>query len=214
MARLLPAAARALRGTLYCCLVGLTLAQPAGAQEPAADAAPAIEMQNPHLSFAEVDWGAAYAALAALAPSETEAPAVLARLNATTEKLLPNVAVSPVPVLLPFDTAASLKDDAQGTRSEAGRYLFAASAVSFFLAGPSGYDAVISFRPQDAAGLDLTFERRVDVQISASTLLYEIDAPALAQDNPVPELERDFPGIRRVLLEDRVRYPFKRFGAS
>jgi len=51
IARLLPAAARALRGTLYCCLVGLTLAQPAGAQEPAADAAPSIEMQNPQLSL-------------------------------------------------------------------------------------------------------------------------------------------------------------------
>jgi murein DD-endopeptidase MepM/ murein hydrolase activator NlpD len=30
----------------------------------------------------------------------------------------------------------------------------------------------------------------------------------------VPELESDFPGIRRILLEERVRYAFTRFGAS
>ena len=67
-------------------------------------------------------------------------------------------------------------------------------------------------QPQDASGLNLTFGRRVDVQISASTLVYELDGPALDQGSPVPELEHEFPGIRRVILESGLRYIFTRFG--
>ena len=115
-------------------------------------------------------------------------------------------------MLLPFDAAAYLHDAAQGSTGETGKYLPGVQAVSFFFVGPSGYDTALAYRPQDGSGLDLTFENRVDVQISGSTLLYELDAPALAEESPVPELENDIPSIRRVLLEERVRYTFTRFG--
>ena len=202
-----------------CCLIAVMLGTPAIAQEatPAAtpEPAPEIEMKGPRLSFAAVDWAAAHAALAdQLAAHAEPAPAdALTRLNAATEKIFPNIGASPVPVLLPFDASAYLHDAAQGSTGETGKYLPGVQAVSFFFVGPSGYDAALAYRPQDGSGLDLTFENRVDVQISASTLLYELDAPALAEESPVPELENDFPGIRRVLLEERVRYTFTRFGA-
>ena len=48
--------------------------------------------------------------------------------------------------------------------------------------------------------------------ITGSTLLYELDPPALSGESAVPELAADFPGIRRVLLEERLRYAFTRFG--
>jgi hypothetical protein len=209
-----------MRNTLQaCCLTAVMLGTPALAQDaiPAAAPEPAseIEMNGPRLSFAAVDWTAARAALTDQLTAHGEpAPAdVLTRLNAASEKSFPNIGASPVPVLLPFDAATYLHDAAQGSTGETGKYLPGVQAVSFFFVGPSGYDAALSFRPPDGSGLDLTFENRVDVQISASTLLYELDAPVLAQENPVPELESDFPGIRRLLLEERVRYTFTRFSA-
>ena len=67
------------------------------------------------------DWAAAQAALAGFAqltaPDQAAGAAAgdaLARLNAVTEKIFPKIAASSVPVLLPFDTAAFLRDAAAG----------------------------------------------------------------------------------------------------
>jgi hypothetical protein len=177
------------------------------------------EMSGPRISAAEMDWGAARAALAGLdqlpAHDDTAsapAPDVVTRLNAATETIFAKIATSPVPVLLPFDTAAYLHDLAQGQAGDTGKYLAGFHAATFFYPGPSGYDAAFSFQARDIPGLDLTFVKRIDVQISGFAFVYELDGPAVADGSPVRELESEFPGIRRILLESRLRYTFVRFG--
>ncbi len=190
-------------------------ALPGVAQQAAAD------MKAPTVSSADVDWGAARAAIAGFdqltARDDTAgvpAPDALVRLNAATEKIFPKIATSPVPVLLPFNTAAFLRDEADGKTGETAKYLSGFHASTFFYPGPSGYDAAFSLQPQDTPGLDLTFVKRVDVQISGSALVYELGGSTVVEGSPaaVPELENEFPGIRSMLLESRLRYSFVRFG--
>jgi hypothetical protein len=204
-----------------CCFAMLLAASSAAAQQAAPDAAPeaTAKMQAPTVARAEVDWAAAQAALAGFAqltaPDQAAGPAAgdaLTRLNAVTEKIFPKIATSSVPVLLPFDTAAFLRDAAAGETGAAAKYLAGFQALTFFYPGPSGYDAEFTLEPRDAPNLDLTFVKRIDVQISGFALVYQLDGPAAAEGSPVRELESDFPGIRRILLESRVRYVFTRFG--
>jgi murein DD-endopeptidase MepM/ murein hydrolase activator NlpD len=199
-----------MRETLQaCCLIGLIFASPAAAQTAAPD-----DMKSPRLSAADVDWSAVRGTLADLDPlkSGDAAPDVLTRLNSAIAKILPKIATSPVPVLLPFDTAAYLRDAAQNTAGEAGKYLSGLSAATLFYPGPSGYDAALSLRPQDAPDLNLSFARPVSVQISGSALLYELDGSVVADETAVPQLDGQFPGIRRVLIESHLRYSFVRYG--
>src|SRR5262249_2040008 len=51
-----------------------------------------------------------------------------------------------------------------------------------------------------------------DIAISASQLIYDLPAPLGDLGIGVPALEADFPGIRRSLVEDYVRYTFVRYG--
>jgi hypothetical protein len=115
-------------------------------------------------------------------------------------------------VLLPFDAAGFLQDEAQGATGDAGKYFLGFGTPTLFFPGPSGYDALFSLRPENFGTLGLVFEKPVDVLMTGSDLLYELDPPALSDISPVPELAADFPDIRRVLLEERVRYIFTRFG--
>jgi len=206
-----------------CCLVVAVLASPAHGQQqqsvPATESAPDVEMKYPRLSFATVDWDAARAKLAVLdqaalhdAPAGTAAPDAFALLNGASEKFLPKISAIPLPVLLPFDPASLLHDQAQGAPGDPGKYFAGFGAPTLFFAGPSGYDAGFSLQPQNFSGLGLSFERRVDILITGSTLTYDLDPPALSEQSPVPELTADFPDIRRVLLEERLRYAFTRFG--
>ena len=165
-------------------------------------------MKAPHISFYDADWNAARATLAAVAAS-TDA---LAQLNTASEKILPRISTSPVPVLLPFDTAAFLQDQAQGTSGDASKYFLGFGTPALFFPGPSGYDALFSLRPENFGTLGLVFEKPVDVLMTGSILLYDLDPPALSDVSPVPELAADFPDLRRVLLEERLRYTFTRFG--
>jgi hypothetical protein len=219
------------RNTLTrCCLATLLFGLPAIAQEAAPDAAtpnlapppaPAAVMTGPRMTTMDVDWNAARAASAPLdrRPAGDEAadatPAdALDRLNNATAKIFPKAAASGVPVLLPFDTAAFLRDQAQGSAGEDSKYLSAFGEPTFFYPGPSGYDAAFSLQPEDHGNLNLTFVKPVNLQITASAVVYELDGAAADQGSPVPELERDFPGIHRVILESRLRYIFTRFGVS
>jgi hypothetical protein len=196
-----------MRETLQaCCLIGLVFVSPAVAQ----NATPG-EMQAPRLSAADVDWDAVRATLVDLEPLKSQAD-VLTRLNSAIAKVLPKIAASPVPVLLPFDTAAYLHDTALGVAGDAGKYLSGFSAAALFFPGPSGFDAVLSLRPQDAPDLALTFARPVNVQISGSALLYALDGSVVADETAVPQLDGQFPGIRRVLIESHLRYSFVRYG--
>ena len=209
-----------------CCLVGLLAAaaalQQAGAQEAKPAAAtpdPKLEMKSPRVSSVDVDWGAVRAAVSDLFPQLSEGGSdgakadALARLNEATQSVFPNIAASPIPVLLPFDTAAYLKDKAaaNGGGIDRRKYFggFTASNV-FFFPGPAGYDASILLQPQDSGSLQ--FGKAVDAQISASSVIYELDAPSMPEGSPIPELESQFPGIRRLMIENHLRYTFMRFG--
>src|SRR5262249_46838954 len=73
---------------------------------------------------------------------------------------------------------------------------------------------------------NIRFGEAADVSISGSLLTYELEPPlsacpgagsraACARDDvgtPVLALDADFPGIRRIMLENRLRYAFVRFG--
>ncbi len=188
-----------------CCITALLVAAHTAAEDASAvdspqpapsPAAPAPEMKGPRIITAEVDWDGA----------RVEAADGWAPLNAATGKLLANVAASGVPVLLPIDTAAFLRDQAQGNAADTDKYFADFHTPTFFFTGPSGYDAAFRIPLNDAS------VHPAEVQISASSLIYELDGPAANQGEPVPGLEHDFPGIRRVLLESRLRYIFSRFG--
>jgi hypothetical protein len=194
------------------------------------DAAPADVpgvMRLPELSYAQVDWPAAVASLAdanALGPTvlanrsravgtRNSYPA-LARLNAVMSAHFAALTTSPVPVLLPFDVAARLRDQAEGNVAEDDRrYLSGFHAAKFFYPGPAGYDAAFAINASDLPEpADAKFSAPVVVLISGSALLYEIDMPASAGGAPVAALEDEFPGIRKTILEHHLRYTFVRYG--
>src|SRR5262245_43074027 len=110
------------------------------------------EMKSPRIARSRVDWDAAVAALSAieaLNPTGVGEPAqhmpppapaeLLARLNRATGERFGHIAASPVPVLLPFDTAAFLRDRAapapEAASANAPSYLSGFSAVPFFYPG-------------------------------------------------------------------------------
>ncbi len=196
-----------MRETLQaCCLIGLIFASPAVAQNAAS-----ADMKSPRLSAADVDWSAVRATLADLEPLKSQTD-VLTQLNSAIAKVFPKIAASPVPVLLPFDTAAYLQDAALGAAGDAGKYLSGFAAATLFFPGPSGFDAVLSLRLQDAPDLNLSFARPVNVQMSGSALLYALDGSVVADETAVPQLDGQFPGIRRALIESHLRYSFVRYG--
>ena len=57
-----------------------------------------------------------------------------------------------------------------------------------------------------------TFARPVEVQITGSMLVYDIDDPAGGKGEPVKALSAQFPDLRRFIREGYVRYAFTRFG--
>jgi hypothetical protein len=183
--------------------------------------AAADDMQSPAVSFAAVDWNAVRASLSKYDELKPEAGAgpdaanEILRLNVATFDRFPNIATSSVPVLLPFDTAAFLSDRASGLDqskpSEA--YLSGFRLTKFFYPGPSGYDAAFTVRASEVPGLtDLQFSDQADLLISGSSVLYDLNNSGADQGKPVPALESEFPGIRRLLVESHVRYTFVRYG--
>jgi hypothetical protein len=200
----------------------LLAAASANAQEAATapDAASAPDARSPRIALARVDWDAALMTLAPIAelPANAEGTGVdraLPHLNLAASLIFRNIAASPVPVLLPFDTEAYLQDYTAGSVDrDLARYGSGIEPPKFFLTGPSGYDAAFVVRPAAIPDLaDIKFAEPIHVQISGSALVYELDGPdPAARGAPVPELDARFPGIRRLLHEANVRYTFVRFG--
>ena len=209
--------------------------------------ADAAEMQAPRITRAEVDWESAAQKLgeiSALRAVHASAAVVrgsdIDRLNAAAAERLPDIAASPVPVLLPFDAEAYLRDrtagqlpgpEADPSLLAADKYFAGFGHPAFFAPGPAGYDATFRFSVASIPELaSIRFGGAADVSISGSLLTYELDPPVSAcpgevgtgsptrtcakreAGTPVPALEADFPGIRRIFLENRVRYAFQRFG--
>jgi murein DD-endopeptidase MepM/ murein hydrolase activator NlpD len=182
--------------------------------------AAASDMQEPHVSFAHVDWDEVQSSLSnydGLRPdaSHESSPNEIVKLNTATFDRFPGASKSSVPVLLPFDIATFLSDHAAGLDlgKPTDSYLAGFHETKFFLPGPSGYDAALTIRPSEVPGLsDLSFVDQAEVLISGSSVLYDLDTPVLEKGSPVQALEPDFPGIRRLLIESRVRYTFVRYG--
>src|SRR5262249_12575502 len=144
-------------------------------------------------------------------------PEVMAKLNRATSERFANIAASPVPVLLPFDTAAFVRDRvapdpaAGGANPPPHTYPFRFNAASFFYPRPAGYDAVVVARAQEMPELGVGFSDTIYIHIGGSALVYELDEPRGMLGWPVHGLD-EFPGIRRMYLEHYVRYTFVRYG--
>ena len=182
-------------------------------------AAVAQEMKSPRITPTHVDWDAVAADLDALEPGKPAAvPELMAKLNRATDERFANIAASPVPVLLPFDTATFLRDRAAASEpaaasanAPADTYLFGFNSVPFFYPGPAGYDAVVIARAQEMRELGIGFADTIYIHIGASALLYQLDEPVGMIGWPVHGLD-EIPGIRRLYLENYVRYTFVRYG--
>jgi hypothetical protein len=196
-------------------------------------AAAAQEMKSPRISPTHVDWDAVAVELAAITAPDSDAagpdapgpPAInpamatelVASLNRATGERFAGIATSPVPVLLPFDTAAFLSDRTAkaaadgGANAPAGNYLLGFNAVPFFYPGPAGYDAVVVARSQEMRELGIGFSDPIHIHISGSALVYDLDEPAGMIGWPVHGLD-DIPDVRRTYLESHVRYTFVRYG--
>jgi hypothetical protein len=146
--------------------------------------------------------------------SDPRSAPALVQLNALTSQIFTGIGLSPVPVLLPFDTAAFL--DAWPTGAPASLSLAGYQAdfqpVDLFDVGQAGYDAVFSLDPGTGDGMpSRTFARPVEVQITGSILIYDISDPVGGKGEPVKALAAQFPDLRRFIREGYVRYhPLRR----
>jgi hypothetical protein len=197
---------------------------------------PADEFRTPAISVGHVDWRVALDQLRSeigtqpaiasdftftgrrrLAAFDPRATPALVQLNAVTSQIFTGIGRSPVPVLLPFDTAAFLEARANGAPASLSlsRYQADFRAADLFDAGPAGYDAMFSLEPGAGAGDGMpqrTFARAVEVQITGSLLTYDISDPLGGKGEPVKALAAQFPDLRRFIREGYVRYAFTRFG--
>jgi hypothetical protein len=195
---------------------------------------PADEFKTPAISAARVEWRAVLdqlrseigtqpsvasdftflgqRRLPAFDPRSTPA---LVQLNAVTSQIFAGIGRSPVPVLLPFDTAAFLDARLNGAPASLSmsRYQADFRPADLFDAGPAGYDATFSLEPGAGDGMpQRTFAKSVEVQITGSILTYDINDPLGGKGEPVKVLSAQFPDLRRFIREGYVRYAFTRFG--
>jgi Peptidase family M23 len=150
-----------------------------------------------------------------VAASEPRSAPALVQLNAVTSEIFTGIGQSPVPVLLPFDTAAFLDARSNGTPASfsLARYQADFQPAELFDAGQAGYDAVFSLNPGAGDGMPpRAFARPVEVQITGSILIYDINDPLGGKGEPVKALAAQFPDLRRFIREGYVRYAFTRFG--
>ena len=147
-------------------------------------AAAAQDMKSPRISPTHVDWDAVAVELDALdVPKPVLVPELMAKLNRATGERFPHIAASPVPVLLPFDATAFLRDRAAAdpaaasATAPADNYLFGFNAMPFFYPGPAGYDAVVVARAQEMRELGIGFSDAIYIHIGGSALVYELDEP-------------------------------------
>ncbi len=193
----------------------------------------ADEFRTPPISAVRVDWRAALDRLRSeintrpaiasdftftgrrrLPAYDPRSTPALVQLNAVTSQLFAGIGRSPVPVLLPFDTAAFLDARRSGAPASLSlsRYQADFRPVDLFDAGPAGYDAVFSLEPGAGDVPPRTFAKPVEVQITGSILTYDISDPLGGKGEPVKALAAEFPDLRRFIREGYVRYAFTRFG--
>lgn len=196
--------------------------------------ASAEEFRTPSISAVRVEWRAVQDQLRAeintqpaiasafTFASQRRAPnwdprstPALVQLNAITSPVFPGIGRSPVPVLLPFDTASYLEARQSGAPDSlsVARYQADFRPADLFHAGASGYDAMFSFEPGAGDGMpQRIFAKPVEVQITGSILTYDLADPLGGKGEPVKALAAQFPDMRRFIREGYVRYAFSRFG--
>jgi len=201
-----------------------------------ASALVADEFKTPAVSFTRADWRAAvdqlrleigtkpsvasaftFVSRRRLSGFDPRSMPALVQLNAVTSRIFTGIGRSAVPVLLPFDTAAYLDAQWSGATTSLPLSHFQADfrPVDIFDAGPAGYDAVFSLDPAAGEGLpQRTFAKPVEVQITGSNLIYDINDPLGGRGEPVRSLASQFPDMRRFIREGYVRYAFTRFGVA
>ncbi len=182
----------------------------------------AQDMVLPKIMAATVDWKAARDVLAQLpaaqaAPKSTDDNALLAQINAATNATYKGIAASSVPVLLPVNADALLRskisapaDSPPAPEGDAANF-----KLNFFLAGPAGYDAAFMLSGAVADEVK-NFGKKEDpvILISGFAMLYDLDPPVAPLATSAKDLDVQYPGIRRRLLESYVRYSFQKFGVS
>ena len=194
----------------------------------------ADEFRTPAISAVHVEWRAVIDQLRSEISSQPSAAAAftfsgqrrvpasdprstpaMVQLNAVTSPIFAGIGRSPVPVLLPFDTAAFLEARSNGVPASVSlaRYQADFHPVDLFYAGQAGYDAIFSLEPGAGDGMpQRTFAKPVEVQITGSILTYDINDPLGGKGEPVKALQAQFPDLRRFIREGYVRYAFTRFG--
>ncbi len=166
----------------------------------------------PRIESFQPDWDAARASLP-LIPQALGKGDPLPIATAIAAERFPHIADSPVPVLLPYAIADDAHDRAADHFGPTDSYLSGFVPTKFFQAGPTGYDATFVLRPRDVPNLDdIEFRDPIVVQISAFNLLYRLPDANGAKLLSPGELAKEFPGIRRQILEHTLRYSFDRFG--
>jgi hypothetical protein len=206
---------------------------PAGVATLSASLA-AEEFQTPSVTANRVEWRAvidqlrseldaapvaasnfAFAGRHRLGVTDPRSMPALVQLNGVTSQIFNGITRSPVPVLLPFDTASFLDSWFNGGLPDQAlsRYQVDFRPVDVFDAGPSGYDAVFSLAPGAGIGLpQRTYAKPVEVQITGSLLTYDITDAQAGRGEPVKSLSAQYPDMRRFIREGYVRYAFTRFG--
>jgi hypothetical protein len=196
--------------------------------------APADEFRTPAISAVRVKWRAALDQLRSeintqpavasaftfsgrrrLGASDPRTMPALVQLNAATSPIFGGIGLSPVPVLLPFDTAAYLDARLNGAAADTSlsRHQADFRPVDLFDAGPAGYNATFSLEREAGDGMpQRTFAKPVEVQITGSILIYDVNDPSGGKGEPVKALSAQYPDLRRFIREGYVRYAFTRFG--
>jgi len=194
----------------------------------------AEEFQSPSVTAVRVEWRAVldqfraeldpapaaasnftFASQRRVSVTDPRSLPALVQLNAVTSQIFNGIGRSPVPVLLPFDTASFFDARLNWASPERTLPRFQADfrPVDLFDAGPAGYDAVFSLEPGAGSGMpQRTFAKPVEVQITGSLLTYDIADPQGGKGEPVKSLAAQYPDLRRFIREGYVRYAFTRFG--
>lgn len=197
-----------------------------------APAAAANEFKTAAISAVHVEWRAAldqfkseisakpalvdrftFSSRRRLPASDPRTMPAFEQLNAVTSKIFQGISRSPVPVLLPFDTANFLNDHPGGGPESItlASYQSGFSPAEMFLAGAAGYDAVFALAP-DSSDSERMYAKPVEVHITGSVLVYEIEDPVAGKGEQVRALATQYPDVKRVIREGFVRYRFTRFG--
>ncbi|MBV9556871.1 MAG: M23 family peptidase [Pseudolabrys sp.] len=174
-----------------------------------APAASAQEMEAPRFILSTIDWDAAAKTLGDGATAETFSAA-----NKLLAARFSGIEKSTVPVLMPIDLA-TFRSDADSGNEDAktsNKYFGGFYPSKFFQTGPAGYDATFWIDWQ-ANGFSFTYPKPIEVEIGGAAFVYDLPDPNHQEVfQPPKELAEKFPGMRRILRENHVRYAFERFG--